>query len=213
MKRMWYLSLSILLGASLALAGTVISVYSGNISNLGQNTGTVGNQADPWIITEDLGVGGGMLALTSDIGQAVGRGNQTGSGHSTGRWFRKSITNLTADPWSFFELELRENPLIPSGDGDGLSFAQGAGLTFWSDLFAVYTRIDLERDYLNFSQGTVNPGATVTLWFAVTDNSPTSPIYLAQYPNKPDIPEPGTLMLLGTGLVLVALGRFRRAKA
>jgi hypothetical protein len=100
----------------------------------------------------------------------------------------------------------------PSGEGDGLSFAQGAGLTFSSDRFSTITRLDITRDYLNFSGGSVLQGESVVFRFAVTDNSPQSPIYLNQNPNKADIPEPASMFLLGSGLIASLFLRKRIAR-
>jgi hypothetical protein len=194
---------------------TVIAVQSGGITLNSTNTGTVGSAADPWLIDEDM-TASGTLVFRADPPSdgAVGPGNTSGSFHTTGKWIRKTILNDTLTVWTSFELELQEVLGTPSGPGDGLSFADDdpLRLTFSSDQFATYTRIDTTRDYLNFHAGTVNPGESVTFNFIITDNSPISPIYLLQTPNIVDIPEPSTMLLLGAGLITaVGLGRRRRA--
>ena len=101
---------------------------------------------------------------------------------------------------------------MPSGEGDGLSFGQGNALAFTSNVFTDLTRLDVDRDYLNFSGGVVNPGESVTFFFAITDNSANNPFYLVQTPNRVDggsVPEPTTLLLLGAAL---GAGILRRRK-
>jgi hypothetical protein len=106
------------------------------------------------------------------------------------------VTNNTGTPWIFFDNELRENTNIPSPEQDGLSFAQGIGSVrpFTSDRFSRADEVTDVRDFINFSNGTVNPGETVTFRFAITDRSPISRFYLLERPNF----APG-----GTGFVTV----------
>lgn len=63
-------------------------------------------------------------------------------------------------------------------------------------------RLVVTRDYLNLSGGSVAPGGSVTFLFAATDNTPQSPLFVSQTPNRVArvAPAPASLALLGTGL-------------
>lgn len=182
-----------------ATAATTISVENGGITLNSFNTGTAGSLADAWLINETMTSSGTLKLLADPNGSPVGPGNPTLSGHSSGRWFTKTVTNDTGVDWTSFELELQIVLGTPSLDGDGLSFAQGAGFTFTSDKFGAYSAIEDIRDYLNFHDGIVADGETVSFTFAVTDNSANNPFWLLQTENKEEFqaPEPGTLALLG----------------
>jgi hypothetical protein len=196
-----------------AIADSVITVHTGPTTAIA-NTSTAGSLVDPWTITQTYsGAGGAILQFDNEGGSPVGPGNPTGSGHWNGRWLEITITNDTGMPWTSFEFELQAILGTASSDGDGLSFAQGGELTFTSSVFSTYTRIDLERDYINFSGGTVGTGENVSFLFVITDNLENNPIWLAETPNKADInavPEPATLLLVGSGLS--ALGWRKRLK-
>lgn len=194
-------------------AASVISVQAGDITLNSVNTTTAGTLAEAWTINETMNSGAhGHLQFSGTNADPLGTGNTTGTtNHTHGKWITKTVTNNTGVDWTSFELELQSVLDVPSTNGDGLSFADGGGLVFFSDMFSTYTRQDVFRDYLNFSGGLVLAGQSVSFTFAVTDNSGNNPFWLLQTANKVDqIPEPATLALVG--LALAGLGVSRRSR-
>ena len=96
-----------------------------------------------WTVNETL-TSAGTLAITDTDGIPLLSPGPTF--HSSGTWITKTVLNNSGLTWTSFEMELQQIPGTASGDGDGLSFAQGAGLTFASDQFSTLTRIDSTRD-------------------------------------------------------------------
>jgi hypothetical protein len=162
-----------------------------------------------WTINDTLtGNSPFLLRFATENGSPLSPGTLTGTFHQAGKWFLKSVTNNTGVAWTSFELEVQSIMGVASTDGDGLSFAQGSGLAFTSDRFAIYTRIDDTRDYLNFHGGTVNPGDTVSFAFAISDNSSNNPFWLQETPNRAEVPIPATFLIFGSGLL--GLAGFRK---
>jgi hypothetical protein len=192
-------------------SSAVISVEAGGILLNSTDTTKPGTDVDPWLINETMTSAGTLSFARVPLGDD----NPTGTVHSRGKWISKTVLNSTGDTWTSFELELQVILGTPSGQGDGLSFADGSTLTglFTSDQFSAYTRQDVTRDYLNFNAGDVLPGESVTFNFVITDQSGNDPFFLLQTPNRvdtPAIPEPETYAMLLAGLGLLGLAARRR---
>jgi hypothetical protein len=149
----------------------------------------------------------------------------------------KHITNLSGITWDRFsnelldpggqmedlEFDIPSAPYVPTGyshssEQDGLSFAQGGSVPRTSLAFS-FLMIDEDagRDYLDFYGGSVGgAGGTDLVSYGLTMNQISQDGFLlAQRPNMVSlnpIPEPGTLGLLGLGLLGGTAVRRRRAK-
>lgn len=211
MKKSGWLSLVAVLLFAVPTFASTLSVESGGISLTSYNFTTSGSSSSPWTIAEDMTSVGTLKFSAPQVGYVLPHPSGTKT-HSSGSWFSTTITNNSTSAWTSFELELQSVLGIASTDGDGLSFAQGGGLTFFADKFNAYTRIENVRDYLNFNTGTVGIGESVTFNFAITDNSANNPFWLLQTPNKVDapVPEPSTIILISAGLAGLAIWRKRK---
>ena len=146
-----------------------------------------------------------------------------------------SFAQELLDPVGFAdEQDAPPPPFAPPGftssnDQDGLSFAQGSLLPRTSTAFGSVAADELAgRDFLDYFGGTLLNGGVDTMLFAVRDNAgigdvncdgtscPNQPFLLVQRPNARSVTEvaqPGSLLLLGVGLVGAAFVTHRRLTA
>ena len=114
-------------------------------------------------------------------------GNRIRSHHEIGFAITKIVHNRTEQAWSLFNLELRELVDYHSPFGDGLSFGQAtdAGRPFASDRFRDLIETREPYDGLQYIDGNVRPGESVSMTFVVTDTTPRWEFYLLQTRDSP----------------------------
>jgi hypothetical protein len=167
----------------ITLGGLTFSDELGGV-RLEQGWGT-GSLDDPIVLVEEItGEGPAILVVR---GMSHRFGNRIGSHHEIGFALTKLVRNGTGEPWSLFNLELREFFDRESPFGDGLSFGQAseAGRPFRSDRFAETIETREPFDGVQFVDGLVGPGQTVTVSVVVTDTTPRFEFYLLQKRDSP----------------------------
>ena len=168
--------------APITVQGITFSDEEGDFTIL-KVTGT-GTLADPFVVVEDITGDTPILVIR---GMSVGFGNRIGSQHVIGFAMAKIAINHTKSSWTEYRMELRTTPTDPSPYGDGLSFAQGyTGGPPASSIGFHHTQvIDEPFDAINFTDGTIKPGESVSFDFMITDMTPKPEVFLLQQPVKP----------------------------
>jgi hypothetical protein len=152
----------------------------------------MGTIADPFIVQEEVTSSEDVILVIKDVD--AGFGNRVGTHHAFGFVLTKVVTNRTPRAWTRFALELREVLNSYSPYGDGLSFGQAstAGRPYWSAGFTTNTEIEEPYDSLEFSGGRIEPGASASMTFVISDASPEKLFFLLQQPGQVMAQAPGT---------------------
>ena len=144
-----------------------------------------GSLDDPFVLVEDITADGPAILVIRGMTHRFG--NRIHSHHEVGFALTKVVRNRTEQPWSVFNLELREFLDYASPFGDGLSFGQAsdAGRPFRSDRFADTLETREPFDGVQFSDGLVPPGDTVAVSVVITDTTPRWEVFLLQTQDSP----------------------------
>jgi hypothetical protein len=144
-----------------------------------------GSLADPIVLVEEITGDGPAILIVRGMTHRFG--NRIRSHHEVGFALTKLVRNGTSQPWTLFNLELREFFDRASPFGDGLSFGQAsdAGRPFRSDGFAQNIETREPFDGVQFFDGVIGPGETVALSVVVTDTTPRYQFYLLQKRDGP----------------------------
>jgi hypothetical protein len=144
-----------------------------------------GSLDDPIVLVEEITGDGPAILIVRGMTHRFG--NRIRSHHEVGFALTKLVRNGTGQPWSLFNLELREFLDYASPFGDGLSFGQASdtGRPFRSDRFVEGVETTEPFDGVQFVDGVVEPGETVALSFVVTDTTPRWEFYLLQKRDSP----------------------------
>ena len=144
-----------------------------------------GSLEDPIVLVEEITGDGPAVLIVRGMTHRFG--NRIRSHHEVGFALTKLVRNGTSQPWTLFNLELREFHDRASPFGDGLSFGQAsdAGRPFRSDRFAQNIETREPFDGVQFFDGVIEPGETVALSVVVTDTTPRYEFYLLQKRDGP----------------------------
>lgn len=157
------------------LGGFLIRGVSGN-----------GTRDNPIVVREEL-ESATPVTLTIRAIRPIRPFDASGDYVSGVLYMRIEAFNNSGLPWVEFEFELQEILGRPSTFGDGLSFDQRSKIpeNIASPDFSGFSRAFEPYDRLLFKDGKVDPLATATFDFLVTDYTPRWTFYLVQDPRIP----------------------------
>jgi hypothetical protein len=144
-------------------------------------------------------------------------GNALGGRQFFSRMFSEILTNKSASAWTGFYIELRTVLDLPSTNSDGLSFGQisrGPQQLIVDPNSPGFSSVGFESneaDWITFSGGSIAPGESVILNFAISETLASPGFYLLQAPMQ-ETPEPASFLLTVTALALLVC-RWRVATA
>jgi len=144
-----------------------------------------GTKSDPFVVRENIDtVSTDVVLVIKDIDPNIG--NLVGTHHAFAFVLTKVVTNKTPRAWTRFAFELREVLETYSPYGDGLSFGQAstAGRPYVSREFTTSNETEEPYDQLEFTGGRIEPGASATMTFVISDASPEAIFYLLQQPGQ-----------------------------
>lgn len=169
--------------ASITLGGITFSDELGGVE-LVEGWGS-GRVEDPFVLVERITDDGPAALIVRGLRARIG--NPLGTPQTVGFALRKIVTNATQRLWHGFELELREELERTSDYGDGLSFGQATRQQrpFAADRFASVVQRDEPLDAVEFADGVVAPGETVTVSMLITDYTPRFEFFLLQRRESP----------------------------
>jgi hypothetical protein len=144
-----------------------------------------GTLADPFVLVEEIF--DQEPAILVIRGMSHHFGNRIRSHHEIGFAMTKIVRNRTGQTWSLFNVELREFVDYYSPFGDGLSFGQAsdAGRPFTSSRFGDLIETREPYDGVQYIDGDVRPGESVSMTFVVTDTTPRWEFFVLQTRDSP----------------------------
>jgi hypothetical protein len=144
-----------------------------------------GTLADPFVLVEEIFEQEPAILVIRGMSHRFG--NRIRSHHEIGFAMTKIVRNGTEQAWSLFNIELRELIDYYSPFGDGLSFGQAsnAGRPFAADRFGDLIETREPYDGLQYIDGNVRPGESVSMSFVVTDTTPRWEFFLVQTRDSP----------------------------